>query len=824
MKLCYVLARLVAASFKPLEFSIPYAKELSSAAVCKGMDIDIFMASEVYSYEELKSKIIVDGADRSDSPNQRDNNSPNHSLNQSESMSYGDRLRLLDEASERLKLLYVFVDHYHLVLNEHSYRPFVHPTDHSETLGGLMALDIVQSISNNDIPKIELDIKYDIKRMNLVYQMRHQLFFSYDEKMTPGDFLAIFKYYEEVDFEENSVTDIFIHDHLDRKMHMKIKCDIVFGLNLYHMLKKQKLLKDFKNILYDKPQRRLFCGPAFKHNAFASAFDSDFFKRLGFIKQLFRVISVNYHSQDKTFTVDFIKVLKNMKYAEQFDGMVALQTKTDDKSNLPIQFLHMINEENKIVKSINRLEVTVPEDIEDNLDVKICAVLNIFPHIKELCLINSSSSKYNRRFKDDSTHFDRLIYTLLLKNKETVSKLSGFEIVGYNKLNMRTVMLIKQNKFERLGLRGIFSNADPVYLFLILRRESNATFEEFLRSLESKEERDFSQDIGQYSNLSRSLKHLIGNEEIIRLATEHHLAKNIQIASAMLELCNRNYELYDDEQRVSETLEEFKKNNTNKVTLITLKVIPSNYLKGFVIPTKRKRNNSSPTVYFNEVQIDSYVHSVTKLIVCNSVFYTREIKAMEAIRSLAVAERTLEITVTKADTYSISTFLKNLAALEFTGKNLVINVSVFNFIDKDENGAFANINDKMLEMIHRIHQEYIQIYDVQNNEIQNNDVQNNEIQNNDAQNHDVQNHQGKRLYVHFYSLSPVLCSSLFLENQIYEYILDKDLYLAEKSEESQRVGEGIVVELVWDCYTNQKSSVPHCVMYFGDDRSRGAYN
>ncbi|KAI5151979.1 hypothetical protein ENBRE01_2476 [Enteropsectra breve] len=106
--------------------------------------------------------------------------------------------------------------------------------------------DGLKRIRENKMPLKEISVDYDHDIMQLVFQMRHQLFNIADVKLTPRILRKVLQYYEEFDFKKNSVAEIFVKNEEGKTAHYKIKCEIVFGLNLHNLLEKAGLLSAFE--------------------------------------------------------------------------------------------------------------------------------------------------------------------------------------------------------------------------------------------------------------------------------------------------------------------------------------------------------------------------------------------------------------------------------------------------------------------------------------------------------------------------------------------------------------------------------------------------
>ncbi|KAI5152085.1 hypothetical protein ENBRE01_2558, partial [Enteropsectra breve] len=401
MKLLYKFASIVAAGIVTDSFTNPFVKKMSPAIFCNERELDIFLLSEAYSYEQLKEMIVIgpcnDEADR------------------------------LQYAQECLKLLYDFSRDYYERLETTNYEPFCRPEIDSKDLEEFMSYRIERyysSIFGIKHTKIKLDVKHNVKIMNLVFHMRHELFPRTFISLDSQKFIEMLKYYTEVNFDKKQVTDIYIRTQGKEHKHLRVRCDIVFGINLYYLLQKHHLIEGFKEALYGGKSLK---APSWLRTNILKVFDSfkelnfESLKRLDFIKPLFSVIEVNYHKENKSYSVDFTDALKNMQLIQiGRERELSLKVNAGDSCADSVQFLNLINEKNSCIKNIACFDALVPQKNESGLNTIYCSVLQLFPHIEMFSLRNSSNSRYNSRCFDDYTFFDLLIYTLLLNNNQTL--------------------------------------------------------------------------------------------------------------------------------------------------------------------------------------------------------------------------------------------------------------------------------------------------------------------------------------------------------------------------------------------------------------------
>ncbi|KAI5148142.1 hypothetical protein ENBRE01_0130 [Enteropsectra breve] len=776
MKFLCGLAAILAANVEPLEFKNPFAEMLARATARNETDIDIFILSEAFSFDELKEMLR------------------NSSLDEA-----SDKRRIQPLANEqsvlsdqdRLKLLYDFSEQYSKTVSELKYDSSAAPEWLSENLVnvlGARASELEGKVIGQMVPKIELITSHDAEMIKLVYKMRHELFPSHVVTMKSEKFINLLLYYEKANFNENQLANIFMKSYAKGSKHLRIKCDMVFAINLYYLLAKEKLIVEFKELLYGVPKKFVSAFGCHKQNAFADTFDSDLapLKRLKFIKSLFRVVEVNYSVQLKTYSLNFTRVLRNMQYALYGrDGDVDIIIHTGNRCPASLNFIDMINEENQIVKKIIRLCAKVPYKRKARLDAIYCAFLCLFPQILEFSLVNNPYSRYNSHYKDNCTYFDHLVYTLLINHRETLTTLYGFEVAGFNKLSGRAVSLLRQHKFEKLGLRGIFSKADKSYLFQILNETPSTagTTSEEIREILKLEEDSFSIPVDEFNNLRNSVTTFIGTEETVKLVLDNHFIPNIERANAFFYLKNNNYDLYSSEERVLKKLEELKKSSDNKAPLhlSRLTVIPQNFPNEWQYSTTRKQKGKEGALFLHETSglTNSNAYTVSRLVVHTHVNHTRDAKAMESIHLLAVADDTLEITVTKDDVENIDRFSKYLASLHFKGKKIELCLDIECFMHLHEGSR--KIKRDVLDMIIAIYQDHIQPFN------------------------------GKRLTAHFSSEKiPADFSTEDLEYLIFDhYVTKKNLMREEQSAELTMLRDKIAAAISWHYNIREMETTPH---------------
>ncbi|KAI5150149.1 hypothetical protein ENBRE01_1327 [Enteropsectra breve] len=588
------------------------------------------------------------------------------------------------------------------------------------------------------VEKLSLDYNHDL--MQLIFQMRHQLFIHPKITFTPKILATIFQYYGELDFDKNSVAEIFVEDKDERTAHYKIRCEIVFGLNLHNLLKKADMLDAFKNaVLFKKPEG---CSsvtssksePVKKYGENISCFShtnasDDSYGELipnnrlpeclGFLKPLFRILRIDHNPVRDSYSTTFVDEIKDMQRVWARRSEEYLYTGSWRYFN-PVSFLECFNEKNLQFKNLTHLIVVVSKKPVAGQDAIYSAVLELFPQIKRLYFYNKSKTSINVPLLDNKTEFDMLIYSLLLNNKETLSKLSGFEVVGFNILCQRTILLLKQYKFEKLGLLGLVSKADPFYLYSIFREETEATIAEIHHNLALKGLKlDKIEPFSEYNNLRNSVISISGTADIVSDAVNYRLIENLKRATAFVHRYNDNCSLYMEEELISKKYSAFKEVNENKwempLQLETLKIDPhENFLKE-CIPAQREQNKDLPQtipLYEELKKKDNPSFYASKLLIETNIEETRDAVIMKAIGEFVVYDSTLEITATKYDNfYTTKTFLRHLESLKVTGKNLVVNFVGTDFLAKGMQPENNLIKCNEVEFMCQIHRAFFNYSD-----------------------------------------------------------------------------------------------------------------
>ncbi|KAI5152737.1 hypothetical protein ENBRE01_2967 [Enteropsectra breve] len=309
--------------FTPLKFAGLYDEQLSVPVLCNGTETE-FLLSELLESAMLNGKftqVCNYTAEEVPSHNAQSNSSDcNQSLQDSN-----------DECVDK-KGRYDFARLYQRALCEIQY----HDNDtqckvneHIKQWFECRKKRELDAAFKRSKPKEKLSLDYDHDLVQLVFQMRRHLFILPDITLTPTVLGKIFQYYAEFDFDKNSVAEIFVQDKEEQPAHYRIKCEIVFGLNLYYMLEKANLLDAFRKlVLRKKPKTNasyINCtdnpsvsdsAPVKKYGENISCFsqnsasddsycemipNNSLPEHLSFIEPLFRIVNINKNPLGHSF-------------------------------------------------------------------------------------------------------------------------------------------------------------------------------------------------------------------------------------------------------------------------------------------------------------------------------------------------------------------------------------------------------------------------------------------------------------------------------------------------------------------------------------------
>ncbi|KAI5149919.1 hypothetical protein ENBRE01_1199 [Enteropsectra breve] len=461
--------------------------------------------------------------------------------------------------------------------------------------------------------------------------MRHHLFVETDVKLSQEMLLNIFNFYELLMFYPDSTTDIFLKYANKMHAHLKMRCNIVFGINLYYLLLKENLLESFKEELFCDNKQILPNEEGFFSNMFsflsskavdllnmkalidnfkdafrseneqvssdvqtntATDIDSEYldvlslYKHLDYLRPLFRIVNVCIGESSKVFSITFNGAFKNMGYKYLKGNQICLANQIEKSIHEPVTFLNLFNEGNGIFRKSVRLDISAIKKGTGDLDTMISPLLLLISEIKALYLSTTANAEFNKVAIDNYTHYDIFLENLLSKSVKVLKHLNELNIYGFNKLSLTTILLIKQSKFERFGLRGIYPCVEELYLYLLFREESSETLEKLNKIYRDNNNLIKVDDAAKYNNLKNSVTHLTCTEDIFREAMRYCLLDNIQEATLHMHGNRRSYDLYPEEKCIEKLLKLHKENcnsvKTLPMSLKKLEVRPIyNYINDF---------------------------------------------------------------------------------------------------------------------------------------------------------------------------------------------------------------------------------------------------
>ncbi|KAI5151977.1 hypothetical protein ENBRE01_2474 [Enteropsectra breve] len=332
-----------------------------------------------------------------------------------------------------------------------------------------------------------------------------------------------------------------------------------------------------------------------------------------------------------------------------------------------------------------------------------------------LSLYNLSNTSYSLPSLEHKTEFDELVHSLLLNNKETLSKLKGFDVIGFNILCPRTISLIKQYKFEKFGMQGIVSKADPFYFYSILKEENKATIEKLHRDLARKGLKYGKvESFGEYNNLRNSVKSIACTADVVSDAVNYHLIENLKKATVYAHRYNDNYCLYREEENISHKYNEFKNNKENKREVpLRLKILKIDlnpvYLKEMPLE-QRGKNKKLPrliSVYKDLKKKSLPAYSASNLVILSSLSEKRNVSVMKAIGASVSYGRALEITLTTHESrQTIDSFLACLKNLNAEGKSIIITCTGTAYLNKGSENKEKLIKREMVALLCTIYENF----------------------------------------------------------------------------------------------------------------------
>ncbi|KAI5152285.1 hypothetical protein ENBRE01_2710, partial [Enteropsectra breve] len=423
-----------------------------------------------------------------------------------------------------------------------------------------------------------------------------------------------------------------------------------------------------------------------------------------FIEPLFNLINVS--SNEVSFSINFVDALKDLRYKWEHGDQVVLCTQECGSGTKPISFLELCNMGNYYCKRITRLIAVVPEVPVEGIATAFCDILMFLPQIKELDLVNYGYVEYVDRRSGNVAYSDVILHSLITHHRIPMSRLTGFIALGYYNPSERTIMELRQFKFEKFGMHGMHYGGDPIVLRQLFEEKDIKNVITYHRNYEIRDGPAFN----EYNNLRESVTHFVAAEELMKVAMKRGFIKNIQVAT-VYQYSNNNFT--DAYESILDGSKKPKKRKANTHTAMegplglgTMRVFAEPDILEEVICALKAKDDGGfkmprPLSAAKESQ-----YRVSKLVVLNSAGYIRKNDEMKAIGSFASHSDTLEITLTNNDRTDINNLYAQLLNLKYCGQNLVLNLTDDQFVYKHIETGHLTFFDYTMEVIHGIYRKY----------------------------------------------------------------------------------------------------------------------
>ncbi|KAI5150542.1 hypothetical protein ENBRE01_1561 [Enteropsectra breve] len=684
MKLFEKLPGFLNENFCILEPDSPYTNKLAVEVDSGSADTSVFSLSELLSSEVLSALIY----------RWRNNESVEKPSNSNDT---SDTKVMPNQIEQRCKFAELYLE----ALETAPYDFFEKPAAFSMKIADILQeknADLLAEIDDDNIPVLKILEKYDIELIKLICQMRYHLFIKTSIKLCPDTLFNLLNYYELLLFNPDSTCDIFLKYEPEKYAHLKIKCDIMFALNLYFLLQMNSEVSSNKT---DTPDTPNILDPE-------SAALYSLFSRIKFIKPLFRIVEIISHENE--YSIKLNDAFSDLRYRRTEGDKICLFTPTRESTHDHVTFLNLFNEGNGVFKKVISYEALATEEITEDLDGMISAVLQLFPDIKTLNISNKPKSKYNNPKQDKYSYYDMFLESLVSNNEESLKALTGFKVYGFNRLTLRTVVLLKQHRFEHFGMRGINSCVDPLYLFLLFRTETIETLIDLHKIYGIEYTLD---DVEKYNSLRNSVTHLTGTEEIVRDAVKYCLVENIRGASAFLHGYNNNCELFHEESLILAQFTQFKDSCKNvkqtPLALKTLEIYPErDYMKEFTNMLRETNKRIATKNFFSQpMQCKTCIYEVSALVVTSTLIYERSLNNTQDLFAVVNFSDNLVVSFTLGERIDQSGILKCLANLELDDKAMTICYPLEDFFSETEEPNNNPVTQFAKSTIEYIYHRYI---------------------------------------------------------------------------------------------------------------------
>ncbi|KAI5151407.1 hypothetical protein ENBRE01_2117, partial [Enteropsectra breve] len=522
MKFWQAVVQVAAASFRLKEFPCPISQHTSITLKSQGHVEEGFLLSELFLSEVLRNII-----------------SANYE-NISHFAQGGSAQALTERANNTLsqmRWICRLADCYLRALSDVPYKKDDSPESFTQTINHYVSGDATGALlstspSGDAFPVIDLKLDRDPRLIKLILQMRHKLFAKPDFEINQAILLDILTCYEELRFRRYSLADIFIQDiETMEDSHLRIKCDIVFGINLYCWLLREGFIDDFKTQIFSNEQDNSNKQKDEIFEAVRATIRLDCFY---FIEPLFNLINVS--SNEVSFSINFVDALKDLRYKWEHGDQVVLCTQECGSGTKPISFLELCNMGNYYCKRITRLIAVVPEVPVEGIATAFCDILMFLPQIKELDLVNYGYVEYVDRRSGNVAYSDVILHSLITHHRIPMSRLTGFIALGYYNPSERTIMELRQFKFEKFGMHGMHYGGDPIVLRQLFEEKDIKNVITYHRNYEIRDGPAFN----EYNNLRESVTHFVAAEELMKVAMKRGFIKNIQVAT-VYQYSNNNF-------------------------------------------------------------------------------------------------------------------------------------------------------------------------------------------------------------------------------------------------------------------------------------------
>ncbi|KAI5152284.1 hypothetical protein ENBRE01_2709 [Enteropsectra breve] len=661
----FAVVQLAAADFVAQAYLCPLSQQLSVTIESDDNKVEGFLLSELYSSKMLQEAIndkykVVSKKRRDNSPpHKQDDNAKDESYEQ---MRWS--CRLAESYLKALKNIPYNKDEGAFSFEKKIFAQLKKKkVDH----------ECYPVTPGSPLLVMHLKLDYDLELLKLIMKMCHNLLLGNKMIISPKKLLTIFDIYEDLRFYNNSVVDVFSHDLKSKTTsHLLIDSSVLFGINLYVLLKNSNLLEEFNTKVFVKKVGREV------DPIYGEIKDIIEYKRLNFLEPMFRLIKIRDSSEQGKSCINFIDALVDMRYKWEHGDQLSLYTQECTSGTKPISFLEVCNGGANFSNRISRLIAIVPEVRIPNIAQVFGDILDFLPKIKELNLLSSGCTRYENEHYIRALEYDTILFSLLDEHKKNMSKLTGLVMIGYISLSKKTIMWLQTYAFEKFGMHGACFGEDTNILISIFEKDINAQSQENVKCL------------------SNSVTHFLAAEDLVEFAVKNSIIKNLQ-KSTVYQHWNKN---------PSNAM-------TDELQLKTLQVLAEpDILEEYIIALREQYAPNSTKPRCIELN-NKPLYSVSTLVLLSSPSYKWNWDTMQSCAQYALYFDTLEITLTMDFINNIDVFLYQLPKLNCWNKNMVLNLSGDLFIYQSERSGRIKLHEYTINLMYRIYRLYF------DNEIQN---------------------------------------------------------------------------------------------------------